>query len=174
MLLPLLVVKPLVWLSPLADVAAMVVFFGFFSSFGIPKSALLFFLLLMPQALHKDLGPAGPPLQRGVLVVPQSAQVLIRWLPPSDEDDPPLSGLLLQFIRSSHSEPLSLRSPIYESLQLNQSIEPPIQLFLSRSPSNQVITPENSDGSRINHTQMVKSLIKQWLKINQWFGSETR
>lgn len=62
----------------------VVAFLGFLSSLFRPNRALLFFLLLIPQALHKDLGPAGPPRQRGVLVVPQSAQVLT-WPLPSDE-----------------------------------------------------------------------------------------
>lgn len=82
-------------------------FFGFFSSLFRPSKALLFFLLLIPHALHSDLGPAGPPLQRGVLVVPQSAHVLT--CVPSDET---LSGVGVWLIISSDSETLSLRSTI--------------------------------------------------------------
>lgn len=58
---------------------------------------------------RQTLGPAGPPLQRGVLVVPQSAQVL-RCVP-SDET---LSGvvvwlllLLIILLLSSDSETCS-------------------------------------------------------------------
>lgn len=98
-----------------------------------PRKALLFFLLLIPHALHRDckrehgsenqdqseakwrfdpeqmgaggsitLGPAGPPLQRGVLVVPQSAQVFfgsLTWL----SADETASGFLL--FMSSDSDP---------------------------------------------------------------------
>ena len=38
-------------------------------------------------------GPAGPPLQRGVLEVPQSAHVFLTW--PSSEEEPPPSWFLL-------------------------------------------------------------------------------
>uniref|UniRef100_A0A2P2IKX7 Uncharacterized protein n=1 Tax=Rhizophora mucronata TaxID=61149 RepID=A0A2P2IKX7_RHIMU len=56
----------------------------------------------MPQALHRDLGPAGPPRQRGVFVVPQSAQVFFCWLS--------TSGDLL--LISSTFDPFSLGSSI--------------------------------------------------------------
>lgn len=47
-------------------------------SFGSrPRSCLLFFRYRMPQALHRDLRPVGPPRHMGVEMVRHSTQLLL-------------------------------------------------------------------------------------------------